>query len=183
MKNENKLKFEIQKIFAGWFDVKFCCEDKSIEISASDAWGNDAPCQMLNELAECNGMDTFSKYIIWDEEPGSYVVCIDKEDKVCTLTVIHTDIDSDEWKKIDLHGDLSYQEISDYVIHRGSLDVLLQEEIDFEYFVETVISAFLKYEQAERKAEYEKNWLEYPQNEIDRLRELYKNSLSHLKTI
>lgn len=173
MKDENKVKFEIRKIFAGWFDVKFECEDKSVVISASDAWEHDAPRQMLKELAECNGMEKFSKYIIWDEEPGSYVVCIDKEDKECTLTIIYTKVDSDEWEKIDLHGDLSYQEISDYVIHRSSLDILLQKGIDFEYLVETVINAFAEYEKDEKKSEYENNWMEYPQQELDRLRELY----------
>lgn len=31
------------RIYAGWFDVKYVAEDKQIEISASDAWGNDSP--------------------------------------------------------------------------------------------------------------------------------------------
>lgn len=173
MKEENKVKFEIRRIFAGWFDVRFCCKDKEIDISASDAWGHDAPGQMLQELAECNGKNEFHKYVIWDEEPGSYVICIEKEVNACTLTVIYTEIDSDEWKKIDLHGDLSYQEINDYVIHRSSLEVLIQKEIDFEYFVDTVISAFLEYYNDEKKSEYENNWLEYPRQELEELRKLY----------
>lgn len=173
MKDENKVKFEIRRIFAGWFDVRLCCKDKNVDISASDAWGHDAPVQMLKELAECVEKNDFHKYVIWDEEPGSYVVCIDKENEECILTVIYTDVDSDEWKKIDLHGDLSYQEISDYVMHRSSIEMLIQEEIDFAYFVETVISAFLEYEHEEKKTEYENNWLEYPQQELDELRKLY----------
>lgn len=37
------INFEIQRIYAGWYDVLFKTNKEKVVVTASDAWGNDSP--------------------------------------------------------------------------------------------------------------------------------------------
>ena len=49
------INFEIQRIYAGWFDVLFKTNKGEVIVTASDVWGNDSPklfLQILGELVD-----------------------------------------------------------------------------------------------------------------------------------
>ena len=78
----NAVNFEILGIHAGWYDVKFVSNDKQVEISASDAWGNDSPLYFLKMVLRMLNNEIESGYVVFDEEPGKYNVCLETPDDV-----------------------------------------------------------------------------------------------------
>ena len=72
------INFEIQRIYAGWFDVLFKTNKEEVVVTASDAWGNDSPKLFLQILYELVDTHQYSKYVIWDEEPGVYIIFLIK---------------------------------------------------------------------------------------------------------
>lgn len=81
------INFEIQRIYAGWFDVLFKTSKEEVVVTASDAWGNDSPKLFLQILSELVDKPQYSKYVIWDEEPGVYIIFIDKTDDLYNFKI------------------------------------------------------------------------------------------------
>lgn len=111
--------------------------------------------------------DRCSSFAVFDEEPGTYYVCLLKDTKV-TLTVFYSALTHDELT-MDFERELSVKEIMKCV-NAGEDNIILQEEIDLDYFIHTVIRAFEEYEIAERKVWYEKNWMDFPAIEFETLK-------------
>lgn len=161
------INFEIGRVYAGWFDVVFRYNNKDVSIRASDAWDYDSPKYFLQMLSECYRADRCSKFAVFDEEPGTYYVCLLKDTKV-TLTVFYSTLTHDELT-IDFERELSAKEIMKCV-NAGKDKIILQEEIDLDYFIHTVIRAFEEYELAERNVWYEENWMDFPMVEFEKLK-------------
>ena len=79
--------FEIAEVNSGWFDVIFKTADQRILISASDAWDNDSPRLFIELLLEIISKKSDCKYVMWDEEPGEYFLCFDRQKDQFRLSI------------------------------------------------------------------------------------------------
>lgn len=166
-----QVNFKIKEVIEGWFDVEFSKVDNKIIISASSAWGNDSPKYFLEMISECLLETQFNKYVVFDEEPGTYIIHIEKKQTVI-LTILYSEFDDDNWTKLDLQGDLSINHIKQYI----PIDkMILKCEIDFSYFVKTIHRAFDEYFKGEKLKEYEDNWMEFPKIQFEKLSKLLES--------
>lgn len=165
----HNVNFEIVRIYAGWFDVKFVATEKQIEISASDAWGNDSPKYFLQMLVNLLERKSDTGYVVFDEEPGTYIICIEKKDTY-KVSVLYSEFDDDEWTKTGLHGELSQEEIETLI--PGTEELFMVEDFSFNAFVRTVFRSFEEYSALVRLDDYEGNWMEFPRKEFSKLSEL-----------
>ena len=58
------INFEIQRIYAGWFDVLFKTNKEEVVVTASDAWGNDSPklfLQGVRRRIKANGYEKWNR--------------------------------------------------------------------------------------------------------------------------
>lgn len=168
----NVVNFEIVRIYAGWFDVKFISENKEIEISASDVWGNDSPMHYLRLILGILNNRVKDGYVVFDEEPGTYIVCLETTETV-KLSILYSDFDDDEWTKIGLHGELSRQEIEKIIPNTEELFVV--KDFSIQAFAKTILRGFEEWSLDLKKSEYEENWMEYPQKEVEELNNIIYN--------
>lgn len=162
------INFEIMGIWSGWFDVKFITKEKQVEISASDAWENDSPKYFLRMIADILDGRMNTGYVVFDEEPGTYIVCLES-DRGCRLSVLCSDFCDDEWKTA-LHGELAREEIE--TIIPDTEELFYVENFSIQTFAKPVLRSFEEWSTKEKMSEYEDNWMEFPQKELERLRGL-----------
>ena len=161
----NFVNFEIVRIVAGWFDVKFVTNEKQVEISASDAWGNDSPRYFLRMIIDffCNKIN--AGYVIFDEEPGIYIVCIESNDEP-QLSILYSGFDDNE-VKIDVHGNLTRKEIEGLLADTEEL--LSVSDFSLQLFANTLFRSFDEWSSKSKMNEYEWNWMVFPKAEIEQL--------------
>lgn len=164
----NLVKFEIKRVCAGWFDVEFKNESEKISITASDVWDNDSPKYFLKMITECLIEKQFNKYVVFDEEPGTYIVSIEKKETVI-LTICYSKVEGFEWNELDLHGDLSLEKIKSYIPIEEDL---IKIEVDLGYLAKTIYRSFEEYRFGINRKEYEENWMKYPEAEFKQLGKL-----------
>ncbi len=157
---KKKCTFSISDIDAGWFDISFEIEKEKIKISASDLWGNDSPKALLVMLTELLLEKSDTMYILFDEEPGTYIVSLKKG----MLIVAYSKYDCIEMdqKKINitLCGNMTFNEISNLIVVN---EILLQAEIDTKVFIQSVYKTFYKYANNRLLYDkYEENWNYFP---------------------
>ena len=70
----NDLKFEISQVHAGWF----VCLIGDVEIWASYINMNDSPRQLLKLLGELMSGEREQGFVVFDEEPGCYILSIER---------------------------------------------------------------------------------------------------------
>lgn len=168
-----EVNFEIIRIYAGWFDIKFITKEKQVEISASDAWGNDSPKYFLRMILDVLDNKISAGYVIFDEEPGTYIVGLEK-DTACKLFILYSDFDDDEWRQTELHGELKRKEIETLIPNTEELFSV--ENFSICSFARTVLRSFEECSSKAKMSEYEENWMEFPQKELEQLsRMLYRN--------
>lgn len=163
--------FEIQRIYAGWFDVLFKTEKKEAAVTASDAWGNDSPKLFLQILCEMLDKDIYNKYVIWDEEPGVYVIFINKIKEVYNIKIAFSEFSHDElFADIrSVVGEISYEEMCTKL---NDLELLFEcNDFDYIYLLRTIVRAFEEYENS---AEYLENWMDYPHQELAAIKQYLK---------
>lgn len=168
------INFEIQRIYTGWFDVLFKTEKKEVAVTASDAWGNDSPKLFLHILCEMLDKDIYNKYVIWDEEPGVYIIFINKTEENFNIKIAFSEFCHDElFSDIrNVVGDISYDEMRNKL---NDLELLFEyNNVDFIYFLRTVIRAFEEYENT---SEYLENWMDFPHNELDAIKQQLRTIL------
>lgn len=166
--------FEIERIFAGWFDIALRSDEFKIELSASDAWEKDSPKNVLKILCDLIMNENIHRYVIWDEEPGIYIICISKINQKCKLNIVYSEKDHDELLKdvSEVTGILSYDELQ---CKFGALEELLSvDDLCLDYFVKTVARSFQEYSKGEHREQYEENWMEFPKEELKKLEQLLK---------
>lgn len=160
--------FEIERIYAGWFEVVLYSDDFKIELSASDAWGNDSPKKFLEILCDLIMHENIHRYVIWDEEPGIYVIYISKINQTCKLNIFFTENVYEDVGEVT--GILSYDELQ---CKFGELEELLSvDDLYFDYFVKMVVRSFQEYSKGEYREQYEENWMEFPHEELKKLEQL-----------
>ena len=162
----NDLRFKIRKISSGWFDVSFVTNGEKLNICASHAWGNDAPRHLLALLDRMTTGETEYGYVVFDDEPGSLVICICKGEP-STLHIVYSELDGDEWKE-PLYGDLTQEELGKRIPIESEL--LTVTGFDFDTFVDSVIAEFDKYASKHKRDKYEGNWMSFPLDELQALK-------------
>lgn len=165
--------FEITRIFAGWFDVRFITKEEKVEISASDAWGNDSPKYFLKMVSDFLDHERKAGYVLFDEEPGTYIICIEK-DSIYKLSVLYSGFDADERKEIKLHGKLTQKEFETLI---PDIEMLFStENFSIDSFARTVLRSFEEYSSVPKMSEYEGNWMVFPKEELELLRRMLKEN-------
>lgn len=165
-----RINFEIIRVYAGWFDVKFITEEKQVEISASDAWENDSPKYFLKMLIDLLNNESNVGYVVFDEEPGTYIVCLE-QDKECKLSILYSNFDDDEWK-IELCGERTRAQLEKII--PDTEELFVANGFSLQHFVRTVYRSFEEYMTGERLIEYEVNWMNFPKDELEELRGILK---------
>lgn len=164
--------FEIEGIDAGWFDVTLRGDDFIIGLTASDGWENDSPKKLLEILCDLVTNDNIHRYVIWDEEPGVYIICISKVNQKYTLALAYSKKDHDNLPEemSEGIGALSYHEMPGKL---GELEELLYvRNLNFNYFTKTVVRSFQEYKKKKRRDRYEGNWMDFPHAELEKLEQL-----------
>ena len=157
--------FEIGGIYAGWFDVRFITKEEQVEITASDAWGNDAPKYFLRMISDFLGQKRKTGYVAFDEEPGTYIVCMEKDSNY-KLFISYTRFD-DEWISDGMPGKLTQKEIETLI---PDIEVMFSvENFSINSFARTVLRSFEEYSSITKMSEYEENWMEFPKEELELL--------------
>lgn len=165
------INFEIQRIYAGWFDVQFKTDNEEIVVTASDAWGNDSPKLFLQILYEMLDEDVYNKYVVWDEEPGVYMIFISKTEENYSIKIAFSEFCHDElFSDIrNVVGDISFDEMRSKL---NDLELLFEyNDVEFIFFLRTVIRAFEEYENS---SEYLGNWMDFPHNELRAIKQQLK---------
>lgn len=93
-----ELGFKIRRISSGWFDVSFVLYKEKLNICASNAWGNDAPRHFLKILSRLVKRETEAGYVVYDDEPGTFVVCVCTGEQPC-VNIVYSELDDDEWRR------------------------------------------------------------------------------------
>lgn len=171
----NYINFEIAQISAGWFDVWFKTVDKNKWVTASDAWENDSPRAFLKMLCNMLEENNCEKYVIWDEEPGVYIIFIGKRDgkynmKITYSKICHHELFADIR---NVSGDKTYEEMCERM---DDLEIRFAcDNFYYIYFLRTVLRAFEEYEKKEeRLREYRDNWMDFSHKELEELRQRLK---------
>lgn len=160
------LTFKIRKISSGWFDVSFVTNGEKLNICASYAWGNDASRHLLALLYRMITGETDSGYVVFDDEPGTLVICICKGE-TSALHIVYSELDDDDWKE-PLYGNLSQEELGKRIPIESEL--LTVTGFDFDTFVDSVIVEFDKYAPKHKRDKYEGNWMPFPMDELQTLK-------------
>lgn len=165
----NALNFEIERIFAGWFDVKFITKDKQVVISASDTWLNDSPLYFLRMIIKLLKNNITEGYVVFDEEPGTYFVSLETLGK-SRLSILYSPLDDNELKNIELNGILSRNKIEEAISDTEELFEI--EDFSIEAFSRAVLRSFEEWSSDVKIREYEGNWMEFPKTELLELKAL-----------
>ena len=164
--------FIIDKIGYGWFDVSFLIGDNRVTVTASYAWGHDSPQLFLMMLYNSLCEDDYeNSFVIWDEEPGEYFVCLEKEHETYRLSIGFSEDAEDLYGRFfkTPYGDMSYDKVKSLF---PDWKELLSNEINITDFAKSVCSAFEAY----NADDYEKNWtMPYPKEQIELLKNVIKN--------
>lgn len=164
----NELTFKIRKISSGWFDVSFILNKEKLNICASNAWGNDSPKRFLELLCRLVKNETETGYFVFDDEPGTLVICICKGEQ-SNISIAYSELDDDEWKNTPLYGDLARADIYRQIpIERELLAVF---DLDFDKFVRSVIEEFERFAPKHKRDKYEGNWMQFPLEELRMLKQ------------
>ena len=137
-----KMNFEILKICAGWFDIAFITHNQKVEISASDAYGNDSPKFFIRTLAECLQSNTYLGCIEFDDEPGTYVVLFEKGEE-CYLKIYYSNFESASLGNVEpIYGNEAYNCFIDKI---NIYEELLNTRINLNFFARCVLRSFDEY--------------------------------------
>ncbi len=176
-----KCLFSISDIEAGWFDVSFKVNENIINISASDLYGNDSPKELLVMLTEFVLSKYDTAYVLFDEEPGTYIVSLEKE----ILTVAYSEYDCIDGRiegiYVNSRGSMTFREIADII---GVDEILLQIKIDIKTFLYSVYKTFYKYANNYLLYDkYEENWGEFPKKQWEDFQKCIEQKKWHKKEL
>ncbi len=163
------INFEITDICVGWFDVAFITEGKNAKISASYAYGNDAPKYFLRMLIDALENKADSLYVTFDEEPGVYIVSIQKN-QTYELSVMFSEYDEGLTRYIPLQGSLTIEQLKNSVPEIE--EMFFESDFSLVAFCRAVLRSFEEYLLDEQKVEYEENWMEFPDEEFYELKRI-----------
>lgn len=157
------LNFEITGIYLGWFDIKFITKERQVEISVSNAWENDSPKYFLKMIFGFLINESTDGYVVFDDEPGIYVVCLEKT-KDYKLSILHSKSDNAKWTKAGLYGELKQKDVE--ALMPGIEELFSVEGFSLKTFARTVLRSFEEYSLPEHRRNYEVNWMEFPEEEF-----------------
>ena len=168
MPDKELVNFEIERVFAGWFDASFIHEKKKITISASDVYGNDGPKILLEKFIEFYQEDVPQKIVVWDEEPGRYFIIFTRINKECCISISYSYEAEDNLqdKTINQIDDFSKNQLRDK-LHDWE-DLLVVENIDINYLLKVFYERFSELD----IAEYQNHWMNYPNIQLEKMKML-----------
>ena len=150
--------FKILSISHGWFSVDF---DRQFILINSSYLGCDAPALLLESLCSLLENKVNEEWICWQDEPGAYILRLDKYDDQLRLEIYDTDKDSYE---LPFSGVPLCEHITKCLFKtNGSLTKI----------AETIFMEFELYEYGIGRKRYDKNWGGFPK-QYYRLRELLR---------
>lgn len=161
------INFKINSISSGWFDIELLNGEQSISICASNAWENDSPKYLLSLLIDLLTGKANAGYVVFDEEPGTYIMCIQFKSQI-SLEIYFSNNDDDEWGNVPLHGNLTSKELFSRIPIDKNL--LMIDNLNMESFVSQVVQCFDTYASKHKRDKYEGNWMKFPLEEYQLLK-------------
>ena len=164
----NYVNFEIERVFAGWFDVSFSFGKDNVVISASDVYGNDGPRMLLEKFSEFYYDKCPQKVIVWDEEPGNYFIIFNRVENNCSLSISYSQEAEDKLtqKVRDIIDEVPKSELVDLLDDWE--DLLVVENIGMEHLLKVMFERFSEFD----TKEYENNWMDYPNEQLDNIKNM-----------
>lgn len=162
----NEVIFNIERIRSGWFDAGFSVGGRTVFISASNVWGSDCPklfLEALCRIAENKG----SRYAVFDEEPGTYIVYMERNDRLA-LEIFYSRLCRDKWEGAYLTGDISVKELQRHIPFEERLFSVC--DVDPDAFLSSVVESFSDYLSDRGTDIYKRNWGCFPAEELERLK-------------
>lgn len=152
---------KIESIKYGWFVMRF----SNHYVCCSNYLGNDTPRELLNASYCLLVKKTESEWICWDDEPGAYIMNLERvEDKVL-LTLYSASKNAYQLR----HSSHSIKESCGEQMWFVSLEAAR--------FTDELITEFSLYKDGIGASIYKNNWMLFPEQEFKDL-EVYANELS-----
>ena len=155
----NDLKFEICQVHAGWF----VCLIGDVEIWASYINRHDSPRLLLKLLGELMSGEREQGTVIFDEEPGCYILSIQRGER-CSFSLGFTEKNFLDFYPEYPDGAAVLPELPRTVGDAETL--LLIDDLDLYRFACAVGDAFSVYFTADMREQYAKHWMPYPLEEL-----------------
>ena len=147
--------FKIEAIEYGWFE----CRIGNHYLEASDYLGYDVSREFLVKiLGVLAGAPEEWIYVM--DEPGANIIKLSLEHNKILINIYSTNKTSYDLSK----------NIEDGIKYIGECEFLI--DIAKEEFIDAVITEYSLYELGNGRDYYEKNWMNFPQNEYDELKRI-----------
>ena len=159
---EGNIGFHIVEVHAGWFEVLLIENKAYMHITTSNYLGHDGAKDLLRELGELCEENIGMRWICWDEEPGAFLWKLSKKGNEVQITVYTAQKASDQ---IQNRASLEHEKIFD-------TDIVVAGRFDM--FIREVIDSFDKFISIWGVDEYERQWDDFPKQELDKLRKYIK---------
>ncbi len=161
------MRFSIDRVQDGWFDITFEYCGKIVNTSASNVWGNDSPKIFIELLCRIIEEEKEYSFVMWDEEPGEFFWCFEREKKSYKMIIAFS-------QKADAIANEYYNKsegIKKYIEIKNDFPDLydiLVADINIIELASSVIDEFYKID----SNEYEENWMNYPYKQLKDLKRL-----------
>jgi len=152
--------FKVILISYGWFEVDF---NRSCVLTNSHYLGCDAPGLLLEALGDLLENKTNDAWLCWQDEPGAYILNLEKQGEKLIVRVYGTDKESMELE----HSGASLKEHIAECIYKA--------EEDFAESVENILDEFALYENGTGRNRYQEHWGDFPNAAYDRARKFLQS--------
>ncbi len=156
------MKFSIFEIKAGWFEVML---NDQIIITNSYYMGNDAPRILIKNLVQMFSLESGIIRLCWQDEPGALIWKFEVNNGKVNTKILDCNIENTY--KLQYEG--------------RSLDVFDDSEIFFEAkdslynLALNVYHEFKNYSNGDMLKHYEKEWMPFPHEELNKLGDILKS--------
>jgi len=151
--------FKIYSISYGWFDVYLSSQ---FLLTNSDYMGCDAPLLLLEALNDLLEGKNEKSWLCWQDEPGAYILNLEKQKEQLQVTVYNADKDSYD---LDYNGAILKQDIT---------TVAFETRGEIMEVAKNILEEFELYENGNGRQRYEYHWGGFPEEQYQRLKKKFK---------
>jgi len=155
------LLFKIYSISHGWFEAHI---GGQFYLANSNYLGCDAPMLLLEALGDILENKAEESWLCWQDEPGAYILNLQKQDERLIARIYGTDKDS---YSLDFCG---------MGLSGHTKECVFKTEENITAAIKNIIKEFSLYENGNGRGIYDANWGAFPEQQYTRLKRLGKQT-------
>lgn len=149
------LLFKIFRISNGWFDIYM---GGQFYLTNSGYLGCDAPMLLLEALCNILENKVEESWLCWQDEPGAYILNLEKQDNRLIVRIYDTDNDS---TSLDHNG---------IALSKHITKCVFKVEENITIAAKNILEEFSLYENGNGRGIYDNHWGEFPEQQYIRLK-------------